>query len=44
MAIDAVLGATISSNAFMAALADYVGQAGGDVAVLKGRKIENSPA
>lgn len=39
MAVDTLTGATVSSNAFLSALAQCVEQAGGDPAALKAREI-----
>ncbi|WP_428770166.1 flavocytochrome c [Treponema sp. HNW] len=39
LAVDAVTGATLTSNAILAAVASAVEQAGGDIAALKGKKV-----
>lgn len=42
MNLDAISGATVSSNAFFTALSDCVKQAGGDVSILKSIEIEKA--
>ncbi len=44
LAVDAVSGATVTSNAILAAIEDCVNQAGGDVAALKANKNGNNTA
>lgn len=44
LAVDAVTGATLSSDAFMTALEDCVEQAGGDAAVLKAASTDKAEA
>ena len=44
LAFDAVAGATVTSNAIVAAVADAVTKAGGNAAALKAKTVEKTPA